>query len=82
MSAGWLGTGWGARESSLIARHEWKGLSKMAYRLQDHVEKQRQEMSDREERAQRRSLLREGTSMPGAFDMDEDDEDEDESDSE
>ncbi len=59
MSAGWLGTGWGSREGSVIARHEWKGLSKMNYSLLDLVEKQKLE---REERAHQRSLLR---SMPG-----------------
>ncbi|KZT74971.1 WD40 repeat-like protein [Daedalea quercina L-15889] len=39
MSAGWLGSRWNHREGSLIARHEWKGLSKMKYRLEDLVEK-------------------------------------------
>ncbi|TCD68084.1 hypothetical protein EIP91_011537 [Steccherinum ochraceum] len=71
MSAGWLGSGWGARESSIIARHEWKGLSKMRYMLDDYVDKQNQE---RDERATRRSQLRDAQTMPGAFaDSDDDD---------
>lgn len=63
MSAGWLGTGWSSREGSVIARHEWKGLSKMNYNLSDHVKKQKLE---RDERAKRRSFL---SSMPGSFEM-------------
>ena len=74
MSAGWLGNGWGAREQSIVARHEWKGLSKMQYRLADYVEKQKLE---RDERALRRSLLRGGANMPGAFGGDSDDEEDD-----
>jgi DDB1- and CUL4-associated factor 11 len=67
MSAGWLGGGWGSNESSVIARHEWKGLSKMNYSLEDYVERQQ---SERAERAARRA----GTMrlMPGAY-MNEDD---------
>lgn len=72
MSVGWLGNGWGARESSIVARHEWKGLSKMRYALDDYVEKQKLE---RDERAMRRSLLRDGNTMPGAFGTDSDDDD-------
>ncbi len=69
MSAGWLGSGWGANESSVIARHEWKGLSKMQYSLQDYVERQ---TSERAERAQRRGVLR---SMPGSYQVDTDGDD-------
>lgn len=68
MSAGWLGGGWGSNESSVIARHEWKGLSKMQYSLQDYVE---QQQSERTERAQRRAVLR---AMPGSYSLDLDDE--------
>lgn len=63
MSAGWLGTGWGSREGSVIARHEWKGLSKMNYVLSDYTEKQKLE---RDERARKRTILR-GMAMPGYF---------------
>ena len=66
MSAGWLGLGWGSREGSVIARHEWKGLSKMNNSLPDFVEKQKVE---RDERALRRSLLR---GIPGYFGEDSD----------
>ncbi|THH33102.1 hypothetical protein EUX98_g1080 [Antrodiella citrinella] len=70
MSAGWLGTGWGSREASIVARHEWKGLSKMKYALSDYVEKQK---AERDERALRRSMLAGRTSsMPGAFGEDSD----------
>lgn len=69
MSAGWLGTGWGSREGSIIARHEWKGLSKMSYNLVDHTEKQ---ASERAERAQRRSMLR-GFGMPRSLSFEDDD---------
>ncbi|EKM61354.1 uncharacterized protein PHACADRAFT_247904 [Phanerochaete carnosa HHB-10118-sp] len=68
MSAGWLGGGWGTNESSVIARHEWKGLSKMHYSLEDYVEKQK---SERTERTQRRSAAR---AMPGSFRIETDDE--------
>ena len=58
MSAGWLGSGWGVNESSVIARHEWKGLSKMQYNLADHTAKQAAERSERDERHRRRAGLR------------------------
>ena len=63
MSAGWLGSGWGMQEASIIARHEWKGLQKMNYALHDFDQKQQ---SERAELAQRRA-------MPGTFRMDGDD---------
>lgn len=68
MSAGWLGTSWGS-EASVIARHEWKGLSKMSYDLEDYVQKERLEAAERARYAPpapRRGL---GRSMviPGAF---------------
>lgn len=69
MSAGWLGSGWGANESSVIARHEWKGLSKMRYSLEDYVEQQESERADR---ARRRAGLR---AMPGSFRVDTDEDD-------
>jgi WD repeat-containing protein 23 len=42
MSAGWES----ARGGTVIARHEYKGLSKMPGALEDWVEKQRQESND------------------------------------
>ncbi|KAI0347678.1 WD40 repeat-like protein [Trametopsis cervina] len=65
MSAGWLGTGWGAAESSVIARHEWKGLAKMGYNLQDHQEKARVEAQ--EAANARRGVVGGARGMPGAF---------------
>ncbi|KAI0686011.1 WD40-repeat-containing domain protein [Cytidiella melzeri] len=63
MSAGWLGTSWGLPESSVIARHEWKGLSKMGYNLVDHAEKESLEAAERVRGVSRgqRSL------MPGSY---------------
>ena len=72
MSAGWLGGGWGTNESSVIARHEWKGLSKMRYSLEDYVEQQNLENAQRAQRAPRRGATR---AMPGTFRI-ETDEDE------
>ncbi|KAI0931267.1 hypothetical protein AcW1_001283 [Taiwanofungus camphoratus] len=70
MSAGWLGGRWSSREGSVIARHEWKGLSKRAScAVEDWAEKQKLE---RAERAQRRAQRPE---MPGAFSMVSDEED-------
>ncbi|KAI6047837.1 WD40-repeat-containing domain protein [Pisolithus marmoratus] len=40
MSVGWEGSPTGG---SIVARHEWKGLSKMSYSLEDWTEKQRAE---------------------------------------
>ena len=51
MSAGWLGAGWGDNESSVIARHEWKGLSKMNYNLRDFTARQQAEGAERQRRA-------------------------------
>ena len=71
MSAGWLGSGWGANESSVIARHEWKGLSKMQYNLVDYTAKQ---AAERNERHNRRAGLRaNGARMPGYYMEEEDD---------
>ena len=67
MSAGWLGGGWGSNESSVIARHEWKGLSKMNYALEDYVERQNAEQSERAARRVAASRL-----MPGAYMYDDD----------
>lgn len=71
MSAGWLGGGWGTNESSVIARHEWKGLSKMRYSLEDYVDQQNVERTERAERTQRRGAMR---AMPGTFRIETDEE--------
>ncbi|KAF8560152.1 WD40 repeat-like protein [Imleria badia] len=44
MSVGWESSLVGG---SIVARHEWKGLSKMAYSLEDFTEKQRTERAQR-----------------------------------
>ncbi|KAI0778307.1 WD40 repeat-like protein [Trametes elegans] len=62
MSTGWLGRRWGLSEGSIIARHEFKGLSKRKGGLEDWVE---QQTAERAERAQRRSQR---SGMPGSFD--------------
>ncbi|KAI0094186.1 WD40-repeat-containing domain protein [Irpex rosettiformis] len=50
MSAGWLGSSWGDSESSVIARHEWKGLSKLNYNLADYTVRQQSENAERRNR--------------------------------
>ncbi|KAI0073704.1 WD40 repeat-like protein [Panus rudis PR-1116 ss-1] len=77
MSAGWLGDGWSSREGSVIARHEWKGLSKMRYSLEDYVGRQ---VSERAERAQRRNRALEGYPIPGHYSSDDDEWETDEGD--
>ncbi|PPQ77004.1 hypothetical protein CVT25_014821 [Psilocybe cyanescens] len=71
MSAGWES----ARGGTVIARHEYKGLSKMPGALEDWVAKNRLETD--EKMKPRRSLLR--MPMPGSF-YQEEDEDEDDGD--
>lgn len=68
MSAGWLGSGWGVNESSVIARHEWKGLSKMHYSVEDYVEQRAAEQTERT----RLHRVR----MPGSYRVESDDDDE------
>lgn len=65
MSAGWEN----ARGGTVIARHEFKGLSKLPKALEDWVEKKRLEG----EEPPRRSMPQR---IPGAFFDDEDYEDE------
>ncbi|KXN88929.1 LEC14B protein [Leucoagaricus sp. SymC.cos] len=74
-----ISAAWSSAEGgSHIARHEWKGLSKMSGRLEDWVQKQREEDIDTagrrrstrlREMAHRRALLQ---SMPGTFNVDGD----------
>jgi WD repeat-containing protein 23 len=68
MSVGWESSRVGG---SIVARHEWKGLSKMAYSLEDFTEKQRTEHAQRAA-SQRATRYRR---VPGAFEEEEDDED-------
>ncbi|KAH0838129.1 WD40-repeat-containing domain protein [Lanmaoa asiatica] len=69
MSVGWESTRVGG---SVVARHEWKGLSKMAYSLEDFSEKQRTERAEGAVTGRRAAGCRR---VPGAFE-EEDDEDE------
>lgn len=78
-----ISAAWSSAEGgSHIARHEWKGLSKLGNRIEDWTQKQREEEREFEEQrrrrstrlrtlAQHRSALR---NMPGAFDGDDDEE--------
>lgn len=63
MSVGWESSRVGG---STVARHEWKGLSKMAYSLEDFTEKQHIE---RGEQATRR--VAGYRRVPGAFEEDD-----------
>ncbi|KAG6380983.1 WD40-repeat-containing domain protein [Boletus reticuloceps] len=66
MSVGWESSRVGG---SIVARHEWKGLSKMANSLEDFVEKRRIEIS---QRAMTRATGY--RRVPGAFEEDDEDE--------
>ncbi|KAF9469759.1 WD40-repeat-containing domain protein [Collybia nuda] len=74
MSAGWES----GRGGSIVARHEWKGLTKMPGALEDWVEKEAQEAIESSERVRRSPRLqrrRQAQYIPGAFNnTDEDDE--------
>jgi len=76
MSAGWLGGRWTATEGSVIARHEWKGLSKMNHSLEDYVEKQKLEQEQSAKRTGQGALRRaQWQPMPGAFGDEEEESD-------
>ncbi|KAJ6520392.1 WD40-repeat-containing domain protein [Mycena sanguinolenta] len=66
MSAGWEG----GRGGSRVARHEWKGLSKMGGSLEDWIQKEAQERNEprRSTRLQQLSARGRRTTMPGTFD--------------
>jgi len=68
MSVGWESSSVGG---SIVARHEWKGLSKMAYSLEDFTEKQRTEHVQRAA-SQRAAGYRR---VPGAFEEEDDEDD-------
>ena len=65
ISVGWESSRVGG---SVVARHEWKGLSKMAYALEDFTEKQRTEYEQKAAK-QVASYRR----VPGAFEEEDDD---------
>lgn len=73
MSAGWES----GRGGSRVARHEWKGLSKMGGSLEDWVEKNVQEgsASRRSTRLQQLATRGRSRTMPGTFESDEDEDD-------
>jgi DDB1- and CUL4-associated factor 11 len=75
MSAGWLGNfGYAMSESSIIARHEWKGLSKMGYNLADHVEKERLQAQERQANMRQSVMTAQRVlQMPGAYGLLDDD---------
>ncbi|KZT02499.1 WD40 repeat-like protein [Laetiporus sulphureus 93-53] len=62
MSTGWLGGHWSVREGSIVARHEWKGMSKRGGTLEDWVERKNAEADERG--VKRRDMMRK---MPGGF---------------
>ena len=69
MSAGWEN----GRGGSVVARHEWKGLSKTSGALEDWVEKNAEEQK---ESMMRRTPVRRSTRLrnrriPGAFESEE-----------
>ncbi|EPQ60332.1 WD40 repeat-like protein [Gloeophyllum trabeum ATCC 11539] len=64
-----MSVGWNGGRGSIVARHEWKGLTKMGNNLEDWTERQREE---RDERARRRS---ERYNIPGAFENSDDSDD-------
>lgn len=71
MSAGWRDRSGG----TVIARHEYKGLSKMAGALEDWVERQKFEASytsNEPRRSSRLSRRHERRHVPGAYEPDED----------
>lgn len=75
-----LSAAWHAQGSSTVARHEWKGLSKMGGRLEDWVGKRDAEAQEarRSQASERTPLRRSVTIIPGAyFNSDSDDDDDD-----
>lgn len=66
MSVGWESIQGG----STVARHEWKGLSKMSNKLEDWVQKQQDERGERAARWATRRYV------PGASEFEDSDEEE------
>lgn len=71
MSAGWENS----RGGSVVARHEWKGLSKTSGALEDWVEKNAEEQKESRTRkcSVRRSTRLRNRRIPGAFESEEED---------
>jgi DDB1- and CUL4-associated factor 11 len=73
-----MSAGWDNRNSgSVVARHEWKGLSKMNYKLEDWMEKQQAERQEPERVTSSRRRASRTSSMPGGFWDGDDDDDSD-----
>ena len=53
-----LSAAWGSNGESTVARHEWKGLTKLGNKLEDWVEKNRAEGEERRIAAR---------TLPGAY---------------
>ncbi|KAJ7767734.1 WD40-repeat-containing domain protein [Mycena metata] len=72
MSAGWES----GRGGSRVARHEWKGLTKMAGSLEDWVVREHQEAKEKENVTRRSARLQQASAqrretMPGTFESDD-----------
>lgn len=71
MSAGWEN----GRGGSVVARHEWKGLSKMSWSLEDwaekHAEEQAESYASRSPVRRSRRLRDRAQHIPGAFESEE-----------
>lgn len=80
MSAGWEGS----YGQSLVARHEWKGLSKMGGRLEDYIAKEVEESSEYQTSMRSQRLvpgqLTITRHLPGHYAVIEDDDEDDEDD--
>ena len=73
MSAAWSNRTGG----TVIARHEWKGLSKLRYKLEDWVQKEEQEAGESPPLGRRRPGLRERRHVPGSYNVSDDEDDSD-----
>lgn len=60
-----LSAAWASHGESTVARHEWKGLSKLSYNLEDWTEKNRAEEAERRARLNR--------TLPGSYNRNDDD---------
>lgn len=73
MSAAWSSY----NEGTSIARHEWKGLSKMHWKLEDWVQKAQQEAFESSRpgsRTQSQTTESREQHFPGSFNVSDDDE--------
>lgn len=72
MSAAWSNRSGG----TVIARHEWKGLAKLRYKLEDWLDKEQQEAGESPLRRTRPGL-RGRRYVPGSYTVSDDDDDSD-----